>query len=158
MNDWARLFSKAENSGVYAVEEAADADFRTAAKQAGLAVFELNLAGVRQKEDFLRAASKALQFPAYFGSNWDAFEECITDLSWLEADGYALLIYDSGAFQECDPAEMETARTGFRGCGRILERSGHTLFRGTGRGLPFAHANAQSARTEILNINSPGIS
>lgn len=39
----------------------------------------------------------ALQFPYYFGENWDAFDECLTDLSWLPADAYLLLITDSQA-------------------------------------------------------------
>lgn len=37
----------------------------------------------------------ALQFPDYFGENWAAFEECVTDLSWLPAAGYVLLIVRS---------------------------------------------------------------
>jgi len=31
--------------------------------------------------DFL---GNGLHFPDYFGGNWDAFEECIRDLSWLK--------------------------------------------------------------------------
>ena len=37
----------------------------------------------------------ALQFPYYFGENWDAFSECITDLEWIPADVYVLVITDS---------------------------------------------------------------
>lgn len=28
--------------------------------------------------------SRALSFPDYFGHNWDAFHDCIDDLSWLD--------------------------------------------------------------------------
>jgi hypothetical protein len=41
--------------------------------------------GVATKEALLDELYKALLFPEYFGDNWDAFEECIRDLSWLPA-------------------------------------------------------------------------
>jgi len=34
----------------------------------------------------------ALAFPAWFGGNWDALEDCLSDLSWLSAGGYVLLL------------------------------------------------------------------
>ncbi len=37
----------------------------------------------------------ALQFPYYFGENWNAFDECIKDLSWLYAPGYVLIIHNA---------------------------------------------------------------
>jgi hypothetical protein len=38
----------------------------------------------------------AFQFPWYFGENKDAFDECITDLSWLPPErGYACVILDA---------------------------------------------------------------
>jgi hypothetical protein len=37
----------------------------------------------------------ALQFPYYFGENWNAFDECIKDLSWLNASGYVLIVHDA---------------------------------------------------------------
>jgi hypothetical protein len=39
----------------------------------------------------------ALQFPYYFGENWAAFDECITDLDWLDGDAYLLLVNESQA-------------------------------------------------------------
>ncbi len=35
------------------------------------------------KEGLLAAIGHALDFPAYYGKNWDALEECLNDLSWL---------------------------------------------------------------------------
>lgn len=37
----------------------------------------------------------ALQFPYYFGENWNAFDECITDLEWIPGDVYVLVITDA---------------------------------------------------------------
>lgn len=34
----------------------------------------------------------AFQFPYYFGENWPALKECLTDLSWLPASAYVVCI------------------------------------------------------------------
>lgn len=34
----------------------------------------------------------ALQFPYYFGHNWDALDECLNDLEWLPASAYVLVV------------------------------------------------------------------
>jgi hypothetical protein len=39
----------------------------------------------------------ALQFPYYFGENWNAFYECITDLEWLPGGAYVLVITEAKA-------------------------------------------------------------
>ena len=37
---------------------------------------------VADKETLLEAVGWALGFPDYYGANWDALEECLTDMSW----------------------------------------------------------------------------
>jgi hypothetical protein len=39
--------------------------------------------GMQSKQKLLGLFAKPLRFPKYFGWNWDAFEECLHDLSWL---------------------------------------------------------------------------
>lgn len=39
--------------------------------------------GLITREDLFRALVEGLKLPGYFGWNFDAFEECLNDLSWL---------------------------------------------------------------------------
>ena len=50
--------------------------------------------GIKSKSVLLEALYDALRFPDYFGSNWDALDECICDLSWLPAGRVALIHRD----------------------------------------------------------------
>ena len=40
---------------------------------------------LKNKEQLLRVLKEGLCFPDYFGFNWDALQDCITDLSWLQS-------------------------------------------------------------------------
>ncbi|WP_235283968.1 barstar family protein [Methanosarcina sp. 2.H.T.1A.8] len=35
---------------------------------------------------------QAFKFPDYFGYNWAAFDECLNDLDWIDAESYVLVI------------------------------------------------------------------
>lgn len=62
------------------------------ARRRGFAAFTLNLDGVASKAELLRRAAAALQFPEYFGANWDAFYDCLTDFGWRPAPGYVVRV------------------------------------------------------------------
>jgi RNAse (barnase) inhibitor barstar len=38
---------------------------------------------IASKQALFATLARQLCFPDYFGGNWDAFEECLRDLSWL---------------------------------------------------------------------------
>lgn len=77
-------------SGVY---RAARADeIVEATRDSGLQV--ARIAG-SDKMSLLENIAKALAFPDWFGRNWDALEDCLTDLSWNEAAGYVLIFEDA---------------------------------------------------------------
>jgi len=59
-------------------------------------------------DGLLTECARALDFPDYFGHNWDALEECLTDLEWLPAKGYILLITDAAHLLPDDDEEYET--------------------------------------------------
>jgi hypothetical protein len=91
MGKLAQRFRDPEKSGVYRVTDAAVP--RKAAREAGLALLEVPLEGLTDKNALLRQFAASLAFPDWFGGNWDALEDCLTDLSWLGAAGYVLLLH-----------------------------------------------------------------
>ncbi len=53
-------------------------------------------------EHFYDEISKALNFPNYYIHNFDSLDECMNDLSWIDANEINLLIfnYDDLLFEE----------------------------------------------------------
>lgn len=61
-----------------------------------------NLAGV------FETFGRALDFPDYYGRNSAALDECLSDLSWLPAPGYVLLVAKSSSLLAHEPASEMT--------------------------------------------------
>ena len=47
--------------------------------------------------------SSAFKFPDYFGNNWAAFDECINDLEWLNADSFILILENMDSMLKDEP-------------------------------------------------------
>ena len=74
-------------SGVYRVSRMDEVE--DAVRASDLALMRVAFA---DKAALLDNMASALGFPHWFGHNWDALEDCLTDLSWRDATGYVLLI------------------------------------------------------------------
>ena len=48
------------------------------------------------KDAVLAAIAAALGFPDWFGANWDALEDCLTDLSWRKAAPRVIIFTGAG--------------------------------------------------------------
>lgn len=110
MEDWAAVFGSYLNSGIYEVTRSATAHIQNVAKARGLEFMQVDLKGVTGKTAFLKKAARGLGFPAYFGMNWDAFGDCLTDMSWRPAAGYVILLNDYRSFAAKAPADAQVAR------------------------------------------------
>jgi len=102
------ILSDAGQAGIYQLP-GDDSALEAAAVESDFAVWRVDLAGVRGKQELLDAIARELAFPEWFGSNWDALEDCLTDLSWCVASGYVLVLENANGFAAADPGEFETA-------------------------------------------------
>jgi hypothetical protein len=106
----AQLFSGAVAPGVYRFTgRIPHAALAAVADPFGWRFFHIDGSRVLDKSTFLAAAAAALDFPAYFGHNWDAFEEMVNDLSWTSGAGYLLLYDDVAPFATHAPDEWAVA-------------------------------------------------
>ena len=74
--------------------------------------------------DALQAIARALQFPDWFGNNWDALEDCLGDLSWRRGEGHVLLLRN---WQELPSDDL----------GVLIDVLGSSAEFWSGRGRPF---------------------
>jgi hypothetical protein len=52
---------------------------------------DLDVVRIDAAQNPLEAISRTLEFPKWFGGNWDALEDSLADLSWRPRAGYVLL-------------------------------------------------------------------
>jgi RNAse (barnase) inhibitor barstar len=60
------------------------------------------------KRALLDEVARVLGFPPHFGRTWDALEDCLTDLTWLPASGYRLVITAADRLLARSPAQYPT--------------------------------------------------
>lgn len=95
---------------------------------AGWRPFALDGTRIDSRATFLAACADAFALPHWFGHNWDALWDSLTDLSWAPAPGYVVLYDRWRALASADPEAWATAR------GLLADVSRHWADRGT----PFA--------------------
>ena len=126
-----RLLAELDPGGEHVREIAisrSDADLLcTAARERGASTAQADLTGCLDKETFLTRVAAALAFPDWFGRNWDAFFDCLTDLSWLPANGHVLVLLNTGEMRRAAPEAFDTARSIMQEAGGIWAKRGQTF-------------------------------
>jgi Barstar (barnase inhibitor) len=72
-------------SGVYRVSGAQAIEQATQASA-------LDVVAIEAATNLFDAMARALEFPDWFGGNWDALEDCLSDLAWRKGEGHVLLL------------------------------------------------------------------
>jgi hypothetical protein len=89
MGKLAQRLTDAARSGVYRTRQGTEIE--DAVRGTRLDLADADLSGADSKEAMLERLALALGFPAWFGGNWDALEDCLGDLGWRAGDGHVVL-------------------------------------------------------------------
>ncbi|MBI2314163.1 MAG: barstar family protein [Betaproteobacteria bacterium] len=94
----------AQHNGLYGTGPSQELDaFRAAARSRGVRWLVVDCAGAASKSSLLETLRAGLRLPDYFGLNWDALEECVTDPGWLPPDGCAIVLDNLDALAATEP-------------------------------------------------------
>jgi hypothetical protein len=103
---------------------------------AGWAVHQLDGRVLRGRLDLFDRCADELAFPGWFGRGWDAFLDCLGDLSWLPGQGHVLLWEQYGGLARSDPKAWRQAYQVFGDAIAVRREAGvpplYVLLRGVG--------------------------
>jgi barstar (barnase inhibitor) len=66
-------------------------------------------ARLRDKRHFLAAVARAMGLPRWFGMNWDALADALTDFDWQPGTVHVLFCSNLDAFAQRSPIDFATA-------------------------------------------------
>jgi hypothetical protein len=94
MGKLAQRLADAARSGVYRAPRSTEVE--DAVRGTRLDLAQADLSGADSKDALLERLASALGFPAWFGGNWDALEDCLCDLGWRTGEGHVILFRGQG--------------------------------------------------------------
>ncbi len=105
--DLSGMLADAAACGAYYVDIDGREALADAAARLEFAYAEIDLSGCRDKDAALSRIAHALEFPDWFGGNWDALADCLRDLSWWPAPGYAFVLDHTHDWKDADPVGFD---------------------------------------------------
>lgn len=141
MSKLQRALRGVQPPGVYEFPSGASVKFlKSEAKRANFNFYYLNGSKIRDKQSFLEKIAQAMSFPAYFGKNWDALNDVLTDMSWAQPGGIIILFQAPEHFMRAAPKDWEIALDIFKSAAEFWQRQNipfYVLLRGRGiKGFP----------------------
>ncbi|MCP4373788.1 MAG: barstar family protein [Deltaproteobacteria bacterium] len=83
-------------SDIYFLNQAGDiTEIAAFAQENNMEFFYLDGSKIKSKRNVLQVAGNTMRFPDYYGQNWDALNDCITDLNyWIAPRNGYILFYE----------------------------------------------------------------
>ena len=108
MTTIADLFMQYGRAGVYAASPTQLDLASQSATAINFDCWQVVLSATETAPALLRHIGQDLRFPQWYGENWDALADCLTDLSWSDADGFVLMLRGSAVLNAAQPMLWQT--------------------------------------------------
>ncbi len=129
MGDWNAVFKSSANSGVFqSGEHLINCKVRKAARDNKLGFTRIDFNGLGSKEMLFKRLAERLDFPAYFGGNWDALDEIMQEPFWNPAPGRVIMFTSAKSFLQNLPAEAQVLKSIMEKSSRYWAETGISLF------------------------------
>jgi RNAse (barnase) inhibitor barstar len=101
-------------AGLYYLPQTRRSALETAAAKIRFHLLSADLAECRTTAGALQQLGSALQFPIWYGANFDALYDCLTDADWQPGKGHVLLINGGDCLRQAEPEAFATLIEVFR--------------------------------------------
>ena len=124
----AQLLQQSARAGVHRLPPAAAPEIEAVAGRLGFAVFHVDLEGCTDKAALLTRIAAVLQFPDWFGHNWDALGDCLADMGWHPAPGYVVFLNRTERLPDALAEDFAIALDIFADAARELARAARPMW------------------------------
>lgn len=102
------LLKNAAHAGVYYLPPDRRTAVNAAAKKCHFPVLPADIGTHQKIETTLRQLGNALHFPIWFGANFDALFDCLTDSDWYPAKGHVIILSGIDSLRVSNPDDFAT--------------------------------------------------
>ncbi|MGL1832942.1 barstar family protein [Rhodocyclaceae bacterium SMB388] len=112
-------------AGIHPLPRVGADAIRIAAEAIGYDCMRVDLDACTDKASLLQRIAAGLRFPHWFGHNWDALADCLSDLGWLPGAGHVVILAHADALRSAAPDAWHTALEVFADASR--EQAAHGI-------------------------------
>lgn len=132
-------FKSVDSSGTYFLPIARQAATEAIAEKERLRWLQAEISPRANKDQALAQLGKDLGFPIWYGGNFDALFDCLTDNDWNPAKGLVLMISGTATLRASDPEDFSTLIEVFKAAAETRKDAGCAfwiLLDAPARGIP----------------------
>ena len=127
-NAFATLLADSQRSGLYALPARRRLVLGNTTHAPSVRRLQANLSTCATSAAALEELGRALAFPEYYGANFDALSDCLSDPDWQPASGHVIFIDGLATLRNGDPEGFATLIEVLQGVADQRRESGHPFW------------------------------